>query len=133
MYMTLQKLSSTKFSEYYLLFISLLSGYDVPFSFSYFSIGLAIVIAIQIALNSQIFGAILTVLFVLLNLYMIGALLSEFGEFNIVNGAAWKLLTVGLGFGSVNMFVSLLMYYKYFVFTIHPKKRFNTSNFEGLS
>lgn len=106
----IQRLSSTKLPEGYLLFIALLSGYTIPFSFTWLSIGLSSIVVIQWIWSHKILGTVLTILFILLNLFMLAALISELREFKSVTTDALELLTVGLSIWLLNLFVSLLLY-----------------------
>lgn len=55
----------------------------------------------------------LGVLFFLVNLYFLGALMSEFNEFTGLNNSATQLLLVGLPVWMINLVLSLTMIYKY--------------------
>ena len=102
-----------KFPEYYLVVLTILVGYTPPFGFSLISIGLAAVLIFQIVFKNKISGLIIASIFLLINLYMLGALISEFNEFPEFNNSAKQLLFVGLSLWSLNMLSSGVMIYKY--------------------
>src|SRR5688572_17582397 len=102
-----------KFAEYYLILLVLLAAYTPPFSVNPFLLGVMFLITLQIMFKNKIAGLILAILFLISNLYMILALVSEFKEFPIVNAEAIKLLLVGLGIISVNAMIGVLMLVKY--------------------
>ena len=101
------------FPEYYLLILTILAGYSFPFYFNPIFLGLAIIPFLQIIIKSKISGLIIAGLFVLINLYMLGALISEFKEFSEFNLEAKQLLVGGLCLWIFNMFISGVMVYKY--------------------
>ena len=102
-----------KFPEYYLVVLTILVGYTPPFGFSLISIGLAAVLIFQIVFKNKISGLIIASIFLLINLYMLGALISEFNEFPEFNNSAKQLLFVGLSLWSLNILSSGVMIYKY--------------------
>ncbi len=102
-----------KFPEYYLLVLVILSGYTPPFSFNPISIVLAAILILQIIFKNKISGLFIAGIFLLINLYMLAALISEFNEFPEFNMDAKQLLFVGLSLWSLNMFSSIVMIYKY--------------------
>ncbi len=102
-----------KFPEYYLVVLTILVGYTPPFGFSLISIGLAAVLIFQIVFKNKISGLLIASIFLLINLYMLGALISEFNEFPEFNNSAKQLLFVGLSLWSLNILSSGVMIYKY--------------------
>ena len=102
-----------QFPEYYLIVLVLVTGYTPPLSFSPFSLVLAAVVVLQIRFKNKVFGLLLGILFFMINLYMLGALISEFNEFTTFNSKAKELLFVGLSLWMVNLLASILMIYKY--------------------
>lgn len=98
--------------EYYLLILTIIAGYTYPFTFNPIFLGLAVVPIFQIVVRNKISGLIIASLFVLLNLYMLGALISELSEFLVFNSSAIQLLG-GLSFLIVNILASSVMFYKY--------------------
>jgi len=99
--------------ELYLITIILLAGYSTPFSFTPFVLVVAFVILLQVIFNNRISGLIIASLLFLLNLYFLGALLSEFQEFETFNMGAKKMLAVGIPLWFINLGVSGVMFYKY--------------------
>ncbi len=112
-----------KFPEYYLLVLVILSGYTPPFSFNPVSIVLAAILILQIIFRNKISGLIIAGIFLLINLYMFAALISEFNEFPEFNMDAKQLLFVGLSLWSLNMLASIVMIYKYVKADILNKSR----------
>lgn len=102
-----------KLPEYYLLVLIILSGYSPPFTFNTIALVLAAILILQIIFTNKISGLIIAGVFLLINLYMLGALISEFNEFPEFNKEAKQLLFVGLSLWSLNMVTSIMMIYKY--------------------
>ena len=102
-----------KFPEYYLVVLTILAGYTPAFDFSPISIGLAAILIFQIVFKNKISGLLIASIFLLINLYMLGALISEFNEFPEFNNSAKQLLFVGLSLWSLNILSSGVMIYKY--------------------
>ena len=101
------------FPEYYLLVLALLAAYTPPFSFNLFFVGFAIIPLLQIIVKNNRLGIVIGSLFLLVNLYMLGALISEFNEFATFNSNAKQLLFVGLFLWVLNITAAILMVYKY--------------------
>jgi len=114
-----------KLPEYYLIILAFLAGYLPPFYIHPFFIGIAIILILQIIFKSRISGLILGIIFFLINLYFLGALLSEFIEFNEFNNRAKQLLFAGITIWIVNFTLSLTMIYKYTTnsFISNPKMK----------
>lgn len=102
-----------KFPEYYLVMLTILAVYKQPFVVALVPLGLIILLVLQIIYQNKITGFIIAGIFFFVNLYMLGALISEFKEFTEVNAAATTLLSVGLTLIIFNFFVSIVMIYKY--------------------
>ena len=102
-----------KLPEYYLIVLVILAGYSPPFYINPIFIGIAGIFILQIIFKNRILGISLGILFFLINLYFLGALISEFNEFTEFNNKAKQLLFVGLTIWIVNMILSLTMIYKY--------------------
>lgn len=102
-----------------------LAGYLPPFYIHPIFIGIAIILILQIIFKSRISGLILGIIFFLINLYFLGALLSEFIEFNEFNNRAKQLLFAGITIWIVNFTLSLTMIYKYTTnsFISNPKMK----------
>lgn len=103
-----------KLPEYYLILLALLAGYSPPYYVNPIFIGIVILLIFQIIFKNKVLGKILGVLFFLVNLYFLGALLSELNEFTVFNNSAKKLLVVGLTIWCVNCMFSIIMIYNYF-------------------
>ncbi len=103
-----------KLPEYYLIILAILAGYSPPFYINPIFIAIVAILILQIIFKNRMFGMILGIFFFLVNLYFIGALLSEVSEFPAFNRGAMELLFVGLIIWIVNMVFSLTMIYKYY-------------------
>ena len=101
------------FPEYYLVVLAILAGYTPPFSFNSIFIGITIILVLQIVFKNRISGIVIGIIFFLINLYMLGALISEFSEFAEFNIAAKQLLFGGLSLWILNTISSLAMINKY--------------------
>lgn len=102
-----------KLPEYYLLILAISAGYSPPFYMNPFFIGIVILLILQIIFKNRISGMLLGILFFLVNLYFLGALLSEFREFTEFYNSAMQLLFVGLVIWFLNLVFSVTMIYKY--------------------
>ncbi|GEM_PF-317850 len=78
-----------------------------------FAIGLLLVLVFQLLSKKRIPGLIISSIFILLNLYMVLALLSELSEFEEPTGNYWKLLVVGALFLGLNLVMGGAMLWKY--------------------
>lgn len=103
-----------KLPEFYVLAVVLLAGYTPPFHFNIIAIVLAALIILQIVSKKRITGILLSSLFILVNLFMLGALISELSEFSQFNSDARQMLWGGLAIWSINMCAAGLLLYKYF-------------------
>ena len=101
------------YPEYYLIILILLTGYKQSFSINTFTAALAMVIILQIIFRSSITGILIAFIFILINLYMLLALISEFREMPAFNFSAQQLLFVGLSLILFNLFTSGVMIRKY--------------------
>lgn len=70
-------------------------------------------LVLQIIYKNQIVGIIIPCFLILICLYMLLALMSEFNEFPTFNTEAKTLLFVGLSYFILTMIVSGIMIYKY--------------------
>ena len=102
-----------KLPEYYLIVLAILAGYSPPFYINPIFIVIAGIFTLQIIFKNKISGISSGILFFLINLYFLGALISEFNEFAEFNNKTEQLLFVGLIIWIVNMILSLTMIYKY--------------------
>ncbi len=104
-----------KLPEYYLIIIAFLTGYTPPFYINPIFAVIIFLLILQIIFKHRISGLIIGALFFFVNLYFLGALLSEFYEFTEFNSSAKKLLFVGLSIWVSNLVFSGGMFYKYAV------------------
>jgi len=102
-----------KLPEYYLASIILAAAYTPPFSFNPIFLGLAILVILQIIFKKQIPGVIIGVLFFLINLFFLGALISELLEFTEFDRYAAQLILVGVPLWILNAVAAVGMIYKY--------------------
>jgi len=100
------------FSEYYLVVLVLLAGYTPPYSLNPIVIGIALILILQIIFKNKGVGLIMGGLVILISLFMILPLLSEFSEFHTFNASSAQLLFVGLALIIVNIVVGGVMIYK---------------------
>lgn len=112
-----------KIPEYYLILIAILAGYTPPIYVNPVFIGIVAILILQLIFKNRIAGLLLGSLFFLINLFFLGAVLSEFNEFTTVNLSTKQLLFVGIVIWMVNAAVSLIMVYKYAAKRLdsHPK------------
>lgn len=99
--------------EYSLLLLVLLAGYSPPFSFNPVFIGIALILVLQLILKNNLFGLILGVLYFLANLFFLGALISELGEFTSFSTDSGQLALVGFPLWVVTITLASTMIYKY--------------------
>ena len=102
-----------KFPEYYLIIATILAGYSPPFFINPICLGIVVLLILQIIFKNRIVGLIVGSLFLLANLYFIGALISEFNEFTEFTINAKQLIFFGLSIWTLNMVTSVTMIYKY--------------------
>ena len=100
--------------ESYLIILVLLSGFNLPFSIHPLVLIIAVIVAMQLVFRNAITGIMLANSFILINLYMLLALLSEFSEFPTFNFEAAKLLIVGSLIILTNLFIAGLMFFNYY-------------------
>ncbi len=102
----------TRLPEYYLIIFVLLSGYSPPLTVHPIAIGLIVILILQIVFKNSISGVVIASLFMLVNLYMLLALISEFSEFETLNSAALQLL-FGVFLFALNSTACFLMIRRY--------------------
>lgn len=107
------KLNYCKISECYLLVLFALAGYTPPFTFNPIVILGAILMLFHIKNGNKTVGLILGILFSVINLYFLGAVLSEFNEFETTTNKAKQLLWVGILIWITSAVSSSLMIYNY--------------------
>ncbi|MEM1003080.1 MAG: hypothetical protein AAGH46_10570, partial [Bacteroidota bacterium] len=64
--------------ELYLSGLFLLASYSPPFHFNFFFLIISLIVILQLFLKNRILGLVIGSLFLLLNLFFLAALLSEF-------------------------------------------------------
>ena len=102
-----------KLPEYYILILTISAGYTPPFFFNTISLGLAAIMIFQIVYKNKISGLMISTLFLMTNVFMLFALISEFKEFQIFNNEAKQLLFGGLLIWLTNLFFGGIMFYKH--------------------
>ena len=101
------------FPEYYLATLAILAAYTPLFSLNPILLVLAAILILQIVCKNKVTGLLIASIFLLINLYMLAALISEFNEFPVFNADAKQLLFVGLSLWVLNLLAGLIMIYKY--------------------
>ena len=99
--------------EYYLIVVVLFSWIGPTLNVNPIAIALIIMLTLQIIFKNKITGMIIASLFLLINIYMFFALVSEFREFPTFNADAKQLLFVGLLLFILNLLMAGLMIVKY--------------------
>ncbi|ARV09978.1 hypothetical protein BTO05_10140 [Winogradskyella sp. PC-19] len=89
-----------------------------------YAIILMSILTFQIISKKTISGLLISSLFVIINLYLVMALISELSEFTEANSNFYKLLIVGSLFLGFNIVAGSFMFYKY----ARSKKNKNISN-----
>ncbi|RXF68688.1 hypothetical protein [Arcticibacter tournemirensis] len=74
---------------------------------------LLLILALLIFIKSEILGVVISFLFLMLNLYMVLALISELNEFPAFNKDAKIMLLVGGGYLGLNITLSIAMLIKW--------------------
>ena len=99
--------------EIYFIILAILAGYSPPLHFNPVFIAVAGILVAQVIYRSRISGLVLGIVFFAVNLYFLGALFSEFREFNEMTPAAKQLIYGGMGIWILNLAASSLMIYRY--------------------
>jgi len=102
--------------EYLLIAAVLFYWFSAGLAVNYIAIGLIIVLILQIIFKNRIVGIIIPSILVMICLYMLLALMSEFKEFLTFSSDAKELLFVGLSYFISTIIVSGIMIYKYAIF-----------------
>ena len=102
--------------EYLLIAAVLFYWFSTGLAVNYIAIGLIIVLILQIIFKNQIVGIIIPSILVMICLYMLLALMSEFKEFLTFSSDAKELLFVGLSYFISTIIISGVMIYKYAIF-----------------
>ena len=101
--------------EYLLITAVLFYWFSTGLAVNYIAIGL-IVLILQIIFKNRIVGIIIPIILVMICLYMLLALMSEFKEFLTFSSDAKELLFVGLSYFISTIIISGVMIYKYAIF-----------------
>ena len=101
--------------EYLLIAAVLFYWFSTGLAVNYIAIGLIIVLILQIIFKNRIVGIIIPSILVMICLYMLLALMSEFKEFLTFSSDAKELLFVGLSYFMSTIIASGIMIYKYAV------------------
>jgi hypothetical protein len=107
------KLNLARFAEYYLIVMIFLAGYTPPFHIIIPAIILIAILALQAIFKNRVSGIIISSIFLMVNLYMVLAMISELSHFNTFNASAQKLLFGGSIIFIVNFIIGGLMVGKY--------------------
>ena len=99
--------------EYYLIALSLLATYALPFSIKPIAMVMAVIFTLQIIYKNKTTGHIIASLFFIANIFMLFAFISDLNELPRFNVHAKELLFGGLLFLGFNIFISALMLIKY--------------------
>lgn len=102
-----------KFPEFYFTLLAVLAGYTPPFNFNPIFLAVGFVFIAQIIFKNKISGLLLAAATGILNLLFLGALLSEFREFESFTDDAQQLLFVGLSIFCLNILATTTMFYRY--------------------
>ena len=102
--------------EYLLIAAVLFYWFSTGLAVNYIAIGLIIVLILQITFKNPIVGIIIPSILVMICLYMLLALMSEFKEFLTFSSNAKELLFVGLSYFISTIIISGVMIYKYAIF-----------------
>ena len=102
--------------EYLLIVAVVFYWFSAGLVVNYIAVGLIIVLILQIIFKNRIIGIIIPSILVMICLYMLLALMSEFNEFPTFSSDAKELLFVGLSYFISTIIVSGIMIYKYAIF-----------------
>lgn len=80
---------------------------------NWIAIVFVILLAVQLIFQRRIAGMALGLMLGLISAYMLFAVLSEFYEFDVLNGKAFQLLAFGLGIFGVGVISATAMVYKF--------------------
>jgi hypothetical protein len=101
------------FPEYYLVILAVLAGYKPPFFINPIAIGLIVILILQLIYKNKITRIVIAGFFIVINVYMLLALISEFSEFATLSADALQLLLGGLLLIILNLLVSAVMIFNY--------------------
>ena len=103
----------TYFPELYLIASVLFYWFFTGTALNFVAIGLLVILGAQLLFQIKISGIIIASIFLLLNLFMTLALLSELREFNEFTPSFYELLIVGMLYLGLNIIISSYMIIKY--------------------
>lgn len=98
--------------EYYLLALVLISTFSTGADFILIALGLVIIL-LQLIFKNRVSGIIIASAFILVNLFMLAAVKSEFSEFRIINEEAQQLRAIGFLLFVLNCTIAGIMLFKY--------------------
>lgn len=98
--------------EIYLMLLVIYYWIDTGL-FNPFAITFFLALSLLLYFRSKVMGITISVFFILVNMYMFLALLSEFHEFPTFNDAAKTLLFVGTAYIGANLIMGIVMLIKY--------------------
>lgn len=101
------------FAEYYLIASVLFYWFFTATVVNPIAIGLLIILGFQLAFQKSVSGIAIASIFLVLNLFMVLALLYELGEFTEFTTSFYELLIVGFLYLGLNIWVSSRMILKY--------------------
>jgi hypothetical protein len=107
------KKNFTLLPEFYILIVVLLTDYTFPFNFNLISVGLSLIVFLQITVRNRMAGMYIATLFFLANLYMPFALMWEFKNFIIVRKESIQFFINGFYVVLFNLLFSVLMIIKF--------------------
>jgi len=99
--------------EIYLTFATIYYWILTPNLFNPIAVVLLAILTYQIIYKNSTIGLVISSLFLVLNLYLVLALISELHEFTEVNDGFIKLILIGSIFLGLNIIVSIIMLIKY--------------------
>jgi len=99
--------------EIYLIFATIYYWILTPNLFNPIAVVLLAILTYQIIYKNSTIGLVISSLFLVLNLYLVLALISELHEFTEVNDGFIKLILIGSIFLGLNIIVSIIMLIKY--------------------
>ena len=99
--------------ETYLILTILYYWFLTANLFNWFAIVLLAVVATLIISKSNVFGVILSLVLILIDIYLFFALMSEFSEFKTFNSSAKELLFFGFSYLTLNLIFFGLLFLKH--------------------
>lgn len=102
-----------EFPEVYFLAVLLVAAFKPPFTISPVLMAVACIFIFQMLVMNGLLGMIIANVFLILNSFLLVALISELGEFEVFNNEAYQLLIGGSVFWFSNLYFSILMIRKY--------------------